>query len=106
MTNESGPVVVALSADLMDRSKISAAFPEALVVRSVDALVEAADATTVSLVDLARVGDTGALADVPGRVIGFGSHVDEAVLNAATEVGIEALPRSLFFRRLGDKSLI
>lgn len=98
--------IVALCVDLMDRSKLSGAFPDARIVRSIDALVEAASDTTVSLVDLRRVGDPAQMANVAGRVIAFGSHVDEELLDAATAAGVDALPRSVFFRRLGDGSLI
>lgn len=101
--------VIALSVDLMDRSKLSGAFPDARIVRSFDALVdavEAVDDTTVSLVDLSRVGEPARLADVAGRVIAFGSHVDEELLTAAKAAGVEALPRSVFFRRLGEGSLL
>lgn len=107
MTVETAPpMVIALSVDLMDRSKLTGAFPEARIVRSVDALIEASNAQAVCLVDLSRVDDPSELTEVTGRVIGFGSHVNEAQLDAAHAVGIEALPRSLFFRRLGDGSLI
>ena len=41
------PRVVALSADLIDRSKISAAFPDAIIVRSV---VKLSDAVTTNAV--------------------------------------------------------
>ncbi len=107
MTNElETPAIIALSVDLMDRSKLSGAFPDARIVRSVDALIEASNDDAVCLVDLSRVGDPAQLTAVTGRVIGFGSHVDEAQLDAASAAGIEALPRSLFFRRLQDGSLI
>ena len=98
--------VVALCTDLMDRSKLTAALPDAKLVRSFAALTEATDETTVALVDLRRVDDPELLADVPGRVIAFGSHVDEDSLDAAGAAGADALPRSVFFRRLGDGSLI
>ena len=109
------PRVVALSADLIDRSKISAAFPAAILVRSV---VKLSDAVTTNagtpsagipsagtarllvFVDLGRVEDITVLHELGGHIIGFGSHVDEEQLAAAQAVGIEALPRSVFFRRL------
>ena len=114
------PRVVALSADLIDRSKISAAFPAAILVRSVVKLSDAvttnagtpsagtpsagtASAGTARLlvfVDLGRVEDITVLHELGGHIIGFGSHVDEEQLAAAQAVGIEALPRSVFFRRL------
>lgn len=109
------PRVVALSADLIDRSKISAAFPAAILVRSV---VKLSDAVTTNagtpsagtpsagtarllvFVDLGRVEDITVLHELGGHIIGFSSHVDEEQLAAAQAVGIEALPRSVFFRRL------
>ena len=51
-------------------------------------------------VDLGRVEDITVLHELGGHIIGFGSHVDEEQLAAAQAVGIEALPRSVFFRRL------
>ena len=104
------PSVVALSADLIDRSKISAAFPDAIIVRSVVKLSDAVttNAVTTSVgtarllvfVDLGRVEDVTVLQELGGHIIGFGSHVNEEQLAAARAVGIEALPRSVFFRRL------
>ena len=107
--------VVALSADLIDRSKISAAFPDAILVRSVVKLSDAVttnavttNAVTTSVgtarllvfVDLGRVEDVTDLQELGGHIISFGSHVNEEQLAAARAVGIEALPRSVFFRRL------
>lgn len=97
--------VAVLSADLMDRSKISAAFPDATIVRSAEALIEAATNADLVVVDLRRVDDLAALETIAARVVGFGSHVDEELLAAATAAGIEALPRSVFFRRLTDGSV-
>ena len=104
------PRVVALSADLIDRSKISAAFPAAILVRLVVKLSDAVTTNAVTpsagtarllvFVDLGRVEDITVLHELGGHIIGFGSHVDEEQLAAAQAVGIEALPRSVFFRRL------
>lgn len=92
--------VVALSADLMDRSKISAAFPDAVLVRSLAKLADAVTSESLVFVDLGRVDDASALQEIAGRVIGFGSHVNEEQLAAAQAAGVEATPRSVFFRRL------
>jgi len=94
------PRVVALSVDLMDRSKISGSFPDAKLVRSLVKLIEFASDADVAFVDLARVDDPSLLTQIPIRVVAFGSHVDEAVLERASAAGAEALPRSVFFRRL------
>ena len=99
------PRVVALSVDLIDRSKISAAFPDAKLVRSVAKLVEVAPDVDVALVDLGRLDDVSVLNEIPIRVIAFGSHVDETVLQLASAAGAEALPRSVFFRRLESGGL-
>ena len=74
--------VVAITADLMDRSKITGAIEGVRVVRSG--------------ADLA----TGA------RVLAYGSHVDSATLEAAKTAGAEAMPRSVFFRRLTEGTLL
>ena len=92
--------VVALSADLIDRSKISAAFPDATLVRSVTKLIEMATAESLVLVDLGRIDDVSVLTEIDARVIAFGSHVNDEQLAAAAATGAETLPRSVFFRRL------
>jgi hypothetical protein len=92
--------VVVLSSDLMDRSKIEAAFPDAVFVRAPAKLVQEATSATLVLVDLAQLNDPAALLAIDARVIAYGSHVDEAALTAAKEAGAEALPRSVFFRRI------
>jgi hypothetical protein len=90
--------VVALSSDLMDRSRISAAIGE----------VEfASDATRcagadVVVIDLARHGT--AVADVrrvapEARIVAFGPHVDGELLDRARTDGADSvLPRSAFFQ--------
>jgi len=103
-TPASNPIVV-LSTDLMDRSKISAALPDAKFVRSTDKVVEMATQDTLVIVDLGRLDDPSILATIDARVIAFGSHVNEEPLAAAAATGAEALPRSLFFRRLETGSL-
>ena len=90
--------VVALVDDLMDRSKVSSAFPDAQFAR--DAV--AAGGADVVIVDLARHGDTvGALrAAAPrARLVAFGPHVDDAALDRARSDGADAVvARSVFFR--------
>jgi hypothetical protein len=88
-------IVRALVGDLMDRSRISAAAPGVEFVRTPDLLVGA----DLALVDLHRVD----LSQIPPglRVIGFASHVDRDTIAAAAAAGIEAMPRSEFFRRVG-----
>ncbi len=93
-------LVVALSVDLMDRSKISAAFPEVTLVRSMGKLVDVATPNALVFVDLAQLDEASVLETIDARVVAFGSHVNEEQLAAATAAGVEALPRSVFFRRL------
>ena len=119
--------VLAYVPDLMDRSKLAAAAPDTTFVASPAELVAAAVAATVAaaegaadegavaggadggatlvVADLGRPGVLDALPAVVAtgaRVIGFGSHVDRSTLEAAAATGCEAMPRSQFFRSLGD----
>ena len=99
------PVVV-FAPDLMDRSRIAAAAPDARFVR--DAAELRATAARLLLVDVGRDGALDAITarrsedpDLP--IIGFGSHVDDELLAAARAAGCsEVLPRSRFFRNVTD----
>ncbi len=100
---------VVLAPDLMDRSRIAAVLPSARFVGVAAALSAAVEETgaSLALVDLARQGALDAVSALRGRggvrVIGFGSHVDETLLAAATAAGAdEVLARSVFFRRLAS----
>lgn len=87
--------------DLMDRSKVTAALPGCAVARRVEDLGHA----PVIVVDLSRPGVVDAIGRLVGegrRVIGFGSHVDQATLDAARAAGAEVMARSAFFGRLGS----
>ncbi|HEY7105276.1 MAG TPA: DNA-binding response regulator [Acidimicrobiia bacterium] len=90
--------VVALVADLMDRSRVSAALPG---VRFTSDPTGCAGAEIV-VVDLARHGTAVAAvraAAPAARIVAFGPHVDEALLSAARDDGADVvLPRSQFFR--------
>jgi hypothetical protein len=97
--------VVAYVPDLMDRSKVSAASPaEVRFVRTPTDLAEAAATADLVVVDLGRPGVIEALVDVAAlgvRVIGFGSHVDRELLDAARAAGCsQVLARSAFFGQL------
>ena len=95
--------VVALTPDLLDRSKVAAAIPGVVHVGAAALLGRAVDAgTALVLVDLTRPGAVDAAAELTAtcRVVGFGPHVDDALLALATAAGIEAMPRSRFFREL------
>lgn len=93
--------VAAYVPDLMDRSRLAAAADVTFVDDPVD--LSGTDADIVVL-DLARPGVLEALPGLHGRrTIGFGSHVDAALLAAAREAGcVEVLPRSRFFARAGE----
>ena len=89
-----------LAPDLIDRSKISAAVPEATFVGAAALLPGAAAGADLVVVDLSRPGVTDVLDQVvaaAGDVVGFGPHVDAATLDAATAAGARAMPRSRFF---------
>jgi DNA-binding NarL/FixJ family response regulator len=90
--------IVAITSDLMDRSRIAAALADAQFVRSATACADA----DVVIVDLAR--DAAQVATVraaapDARIVAFGPHVDSDVLEQATRDGADVvLPRSRFFQ--------
>jgi hypothetical protein len=89
--------VVAFVPDLMDQSRIRAAIPDATFVRDPAAATGAA----VVIVDLARAADriTAIRAATTGRIVAYGSHVDELALAAARDAGADVvMARSRFFR--------
>jgi DNA-binding NarL/FixJ family response regulator len=105
--------VLAFVPDLMDRSKVAAAAGDRVrFVPTPGALsAELADAdrlTDMVVVDLGRPGVLEVLrelqtVDPRPRVVGFGSHVDRALLDRARAAGCdEVLARSAFFGRLPD----
>lgn len=94
--------VAAYVPDLMDRSKVSAAAGDRVTFARAPADLAAIGADLV-VVDLSRPGVLDALAQLEGRrVVGFGSHVDTALLDTARAAGCEVLPRSKFFARLDE----
>jgi hypothetical protein len=98
MGEPGGTGVAALTSDLMDRSRLAAAFPGLVVTQEVDDCRGAA----VVLVDLAR--HAGRVADLrrvaPGAlVVAYGSHTDTTGLERARTEGADAaIPRSRLFR--------
>jgi hypothetical protein len=89
--------------DLMDRSKITAVVPGAVVAARLTELP--GDAGDTVVVDLSRPGVLDAVAPLAARgvrVIGFASHVDRAGLEAARAAGIEVFARSAFFGRIAE----
>ena len=96
--------VVALVTDLMDRSRIASSLTAPVeFIADVNGL--ATRDPSIVLADLRRAGDPVDLrrAAPHARIIAFGSHVDDAALDAAREAGIDdVMPRSTFFRTLGQ----
>ena len=93
--------VYAFVPDLMDRSRLSGL--DVSFVASPDEL-GVAGADDIVVVDLSRPGVLEALTAVgSARTIGFGSHVDRELLDAARAAGCDdVLARSEFFRRARD----
>jgi len=90
--------IVAITGDLMDRSRISGALDGVEFARDADACSGA----DVVVVDLARDAAlvTAVRAAAPGaRIVAFGPHVDTEVLDRARHDGADVvLPRSKFFQ--------
>ena len=90
--------VVALVDDLMDRSRLTAAVPDASFARDADACAGA----EVVVIDLARhaAAVAGARAAAPqARIVAFGPHVDDDLLTRAAADGADVVvARSVFFR--------
>jgi hypothetical protein len=90
--------VVALVSDLMDRSRVSAAVPDAVFASDPAASTDA----DVVIIDLAR--HSAAVAAVrlvaPSvRILAFGPHVDDQLLDGARADGADVVvTRSQFFR--------
>ena len=83
--------------DLMDRSKLRGV----RFVRRPEDLLEAEEGLLV--VDLSRAGVLEVIPRLAGRrVVGFGSHVDRATLEAARAAGCQAFARSELFRKWPD----
>ena len=95
-------VIAALVPDLMDQSRIRSGLGEAVTfIRKIDAIGELDPPPDTVVVDLRRPGVIEACAGIGAHVIGFGPHVDDDLLAAATDAGIdEVLPRSVFFSRV------
>ena len=91
--------VVALVADLMDRSRVSAAVPDVVFTPDPAACADA----DVVIVDLARHSQLPsprcAAAAPSARIVAFGPHVDDELLAGARADGADVvLARSQFFR--------
>jgi len=92
---------VVVTRDLMDASRFRAAAPRVAIVRSLDD--PALDDARVVLLDLALGADPAQVVRDGRAVIAYGAHVDDAALAAAKAAGcVDALPRSIVFRRAAD----
>ena len=88
--------VAAYVPDLMDRSKVAAAAPDATFVARADDLAST-DADLVVL-DLTRPGALDVIPRIQARTIGFCRHTMRDVIAAAEEAGCDrVLVRSEFF---------
>lgn len=91
--------LVAVTRDLMDASRIRSAVPAVTVVSDIGG-PDLAEAGLIAL-DLAAGIDPAAAAAIGPPVVAYGPHVDSEALAAAVAAGCaDALPRSVFFRRL------
>ena len=88
--------VVAYVPDLMDRSRFGGG-----VQFVSDPADDAGESASLLVIDLSRGGVPAAL-PTGVRVVGFAPHVDDELLQRAEAAGVEALPRSVFFRRLPE----
>lgn len=99
--------VVACVADLMDRSRFAQVSAQVTFVRSADELIAQTTRADMSanliVVDLATPGVLEAIGALPPgtRSIGYASHVDREMIDAARVAGVtDVLTRSKFFSQL------
>jgi len=90
--------IVAITTDLMDRSRISSAIADVEFARDIAACADA----DVVVIDLARDATAVAAArsSAPtARIVAYGPHVDTDVMEQAVRDGADVvLPRSRFFQ--------
>jgi DNA-binding NarL/FixJ family response regulator len=90
--------VVAVTTDLMDRSRISGAIDGVEFARDA-AACEGADVVVIDLARSAALVAPVRAAAPDARIVAFGPHVDTELLHQATRDGADAvLPRSKFFQ--------
>ena len=105
-------VAIAVTTDLLARSRIEDAAERAgwrLDVTTAEGLAEMLAATRPDLLILdldaggaSLLDQVGGLAEPPVRVVGFFSHVDTELRDAAETAGCDAMPRGRFWRSLPD----
>lgn len=92
--------VVAVVPDLMDRSRLAAPGCDVTHVSAGRLPATVADGgVDLVVVDLSRPGILDRVAGLAVPVVGFVPHVDEALLARAQSEGVDAMARSVFFRR-------
>jgi len=90
--------VAAYVPDLMDRSKVSAAAPDAVFVARAEDLVEKQKDADLVVLDLTRPGAVDVLPELTTRTLGFCRHTMRDVIAAAEAAGCDrVLVRSEFF---------
>jgi hypothetical protein len=90
--------IVAMTTDLMDRSRVSAA-AEGVEFTSDPSACAGADVVVVDLARYAAVVPAVRAAAPHARIVAFGPHVDTALLESAAHDGADVvLPRSRFFQ--------
>ena len=98
--------MVALVPNLMDRARVEAALRSAAAVEfaaDADELCRCAARADLVVVDLAAPGAVAAIADLAPTTVGFGSHVDRALLQQARDAGCdEVVSRSALALRLAQ----
>jgi hypothetical protein len=100
--------IVAYVPDLMDRSKVAAAAPEATFCHAPAELVATAreQGAVLAVVDLSRDGVLDAVSELAATgvaSVGFGSHVEGDLLERARRAGCDrVLTRAAFFRQTGE----
>lgn len=105
----SGPgrprLVLAVVPDLMDRSRLAAPGVEVVAVplgALAAALAQRGGAVDLVVADLSRPGALEAVSGLGASVVGYAPHVDDELLARARAAGIDAMARSVFFRRWPD----
>ncbi len=95
-------LVVAAVPDLMDRSRLASPGCQVTHVAPddlADALATAERPVDLVVIDLSRPGALDAAVGLDVAVVGFAPHVDDALFERARAAGVDALARSVFFRR-------
>lgn len=109
------PIVVLVGGDLMARARLEAAARHAgaevttIGLEDLESSLEER-ATNLVVIDLDEGRDAAlevvaaarARGLITGRVVGYFSHIDEALGEAARQAGCEAVPRGRFWRTVPD----